>query len=247
MNMRTTARTAGTLFIIATAAGVLSIVLIGPLDAAQSFSDLSGHKSRITLGALMVIVMAAAIALIPAIMFPVLKEYNEAFALGYVVTRTVEVVLILPAAVGPLLLLAASPPQSTAAPTEPTQFQTLRTLLLGYAGWGSTSAVFFCLSVLILNYLLYRSRLVPRLISGWALGAVVPYFIDDLLVMFGLLNTSSPLHTVLIVPLALNEMVLALWLLTKGFRPQSSEWTTAPSLSPPINTAVRPLPARDRG
>ncbi len=59
----------------------------------------------------MVIVMAAAIVLIPAIMFPVLKEHNEAFALGYVVTRTVEVVLLLPAAVGPLPLLAASPPQ----------------------------------------------------------------------------------------------------------------------------------------
>jgi Domain of unknown function (DUF4386) len=247
MNMRTTARTAGTLFIIATAAGVLSIVLLGPLDAAQSFSDLSGHKNRITLGALMVILMAAAIGLIPAILFPVLKEHNEAFALGYVVTRTVEVVLLLPAAVGPLLLLAVSPPQSTAAPAEPTQFQALRTLLLSYEGWGSTSAVFFCLSVLILNYLLYRSRLVPRLISGWALAAVAPYLIDGLLVMFGLLNTSSPLHTVLIVPLALNEMVLALWLLTKGFRPQSSEWTTAPSPNPPIKTAVRSLSARDHG
>jgi Domain of unknown function (DUF4386) len=98
--------------------------------------------------------------------------------------------------------------------------------------------VFFCLSVLILNYLLYQSRLVPRLISGWALAAVAPYLIDGLLVMFGLLNTSSLLHTVLIVPLALNEMVLALWLLTKGFRPHSSEWTTAPSLNPPIKTAV---------
>jgi hypothetical protein len=226
---------------------VLSIVLLGPLDAAQSFSDLSGHKNRITLGALMVILMAAAIGLIPAILFPVLKEHNEAFALGYVVTRTVEVVLLLPAAVGPLLLLAVSPPQSTAAPAEPTQFQALRTLLLSYEGWGATSAVFFCLSVLILNYLLYRSRLVPRLISGWALAAVAPYLIDGLLVMFGLLNTSSPLHTVLIVPLALNEMVLALWLLTKGFRPQSSEWTTAPSPNPPIKTAVRSLSARDHG
>jgi Domain of unknown function (DUF4386) len=105
--------------------------------------------------------------------------------------------------------------------------------------WDSTSAVFFCLSVLILNYLLYRSRLVPRLISGWALAAVAPYLIDGLLVIFGLLSTSSPLHTVLIVPLALNEMVLALWLLTKGFRPQSSEWTTAPSVNPPIKTAVQ--------
>ena len=113
-------------------AGVLSIVLIGPPDAAQSVSDLSGRKNRIALGALMVIVMAAAIRLIRAVMFPVLKEHNEAFALGYVVTRTVEAVLLLPAAVGPLLRLAVSPPQSTAALAEPTQFRTMRTLLLSY-------------------------------------------------------------------------------------------------------------------
>ena len=63
---------------------------------------------------------------------PVQAQPHEAFALGYVVTRTVEVVLLLPAAVGPLLLLAVSSPQSTAAPAEPTQFRTLRTLLLSY-------------------------------------------------------------------------------------------------------------------
>ena len=232
MDRRTTARTVGTLFIIATAAGVLSIALIGPPDAAQSLSDFSGHKNRITLGALMVIVMAAAIALIPAMMFPVLKEHNEALALGYVVTRTVEVVLLLPAAIGPLLLLAANSEHSTAAAADQTQFRTLRTLLLTYEGAPAVSAVFFCLSVLILNYLLYRSRLVPRLISAWALVAVAPYLIDGLLIMFGVLNTESPLHTVLIVPLALNEMALALWLLTKGFRQQSSQQATALSLDP---------------
>ena len=63
---------------------------------------------------------------------PAQAQPHEAFALGYVVTRTVEVVLLLPAAVGPLLLLAVSPPQSTAALAEPTQFRTLRTLLLSY-------------------------------------------------------------------------------------------------------------------
>jgi hypothetical protein len=61
-----------------------------------------------------------------------------------------------PLGAAPLLLLAVSPQQSTAGPAEPTQFQTLRTLLLRYEGWGSVSAVFFCLSVLLLNHLLYR-------------------------------------------------------------------------------------------
>jgi acetaldehyde dehydrogenase (acetylating) len=92
------------------------------------------QRSRIALGALMVAVMAAAIALIPAMMFPVIKEHNEALALGYVVTRTVEVVLLLPAAIGPLVLLAVSSEHST--DVQNVQFETLRTLLLTYDEWG---------------------------------------------------------------------------------------------------------------
>ncbi|MFI7703937.1 DUF4386 family protein [Nonomuraea sp. NPDC049480] len=90
-----------------------------------------------------------------------------------------------------------------------------------YAG----SSIFFCLGALLLNVLLYRSRLVPRWIAGWALVAVVPYLADACLVMFGALTISSEIHTLLVLPLALNEMVLAVWLLTKGFRAPSSALT----------------------
>ena len=75
---------------------------------------------------------------------------------------------------------------------------------------------------MLLNYLLYRLRLVPRLISAWALVAVAPYLVAGILIMFGALATSSPLHTSLIVPLAVNELALALWLLVKGFHPGSA-------------------------
>jgi hypothetical protein len=48
--------------------------------------------------------------------------------------------------------------------------------------------------------------------------SVVPYLADACLVMFGVLDPSSAVHTVLFAPLALNELVLAVWLLAKGFR-----------------------------
>jgi hypothetical protein len=213
MNTRATARTVGILFIIATAAGLLSVALLGTQEAGRPITDVAAHKNEITLGALMIVIMAAAIAMIPAMMFPVLKRHNEALALGYVINRIIEVVLLLPAAIAPLMLLAISPGQS-AGPLE--------TLRSTYADWGTpVSAVFFCLSVFLLNYLLYRAHLVPRIISVWALVAVVPYFADSLAVLFGVLSPTSPLHSLLIAPLALNEMALALWLLVKGFRPSA--------------------------
>jgi hypothetical protein len=224
MQTRTTARVAGLLFVIATAAGILSVALLGPADAISAPADLAKIQNQVAAGALMVLVMAAAIAMIPPTLFPVLKEHNEGLALGYVVARAIEVVVLLPAAIGPLLLLSMASPQSAAgAAYDPGLFNSVRVLSQTYDTWGYfVSVVFFCLSVLLLNYLLFRSRLVPRLISGWALLALLPYLADGVAVLFGLLTISSALHTLLIVPLALNEMALALWLLVKGFRPPST-------------------------
>jgi hypothetical protein len=210
MQTRTSARVVGLLFIIATAAGILSVTL-KPSDLISA-TDLAKIHPQVATGALMVLVMAAAIAMIPPVLYPILKGHNEAFALGYVVARTIEVVLLLPAALGPLLLLSI---------TDPGLFNGVRELSQTYETWGGpASVVFFCLSVVLLNYLLFRTRLVPRLISGWALLAVLPYLADGILIMFGRLGTSSALHNLLDLPLALNEMVLAVWLLAKGFKVQ---------------------------
>lgn len=159
--------------------------------------------------------MAGAVALISTTLFPVLKHHSEALALGYVAARILESALLLPAVVGPLMLVAS--------PNNAAHQDTIRLLTKTYDQWGHAgSQVFFCLGALLLNVLLYRSQLVPRWISGWALVAVVPYLADACLVLFGALTASSATHSVLVSPLALNEMVLAVWLLTKGFRAPSS-------------------------
>src|SRR4029450_8393344 len=114
MHRQTTARVAGFLFLTAAAAGVLSVVLLGPLDTLHSPQSIAERAHRISAGALMVLVMTLAIAMIPPALFPVLKEPGEALALGYVAARIVEVVLLLPAAIGPLMLVATSTSQSDA-------------------------------------------------------------------------------------------------------------------------------------
>ncbi len=226
MHRRTTARMAGFLFLTATAAGVLSVVLLGPLDTLHSPQSIADRAHRISAGAVMVLVMTLAIAMIPPTLFPVLKKHGEASALGYVASRIIEVVLLLPAAVGPLMMVAIGTAQSGAGtPANAAYLDTVRILTQTYDLWGHAGSLFFCLSALLLNYLLYRSRLVPRWIAGWALVAVVPYLADAFLMMFGLLAPSSAFHAVLVFPLALNEMVLAVWLLVKGFTAPPSALT----------------------
>lgn len=212
MRRTTTARTTGALFLTATASGVLSAVLLWPLDGLSSARAIADTATRTTTGALMVLVMIAAIALIPAVLFPVLKEHSEALALGYVVARLLEVVLMLPAVAGPLILVALA--------DDGAHLDAARALVETQDVWGyAASSIFFCLGALLLNVLFYRSRLVPRWLAGWALVAVVPYLADACLVLFGVLTVSSTVHGLLVFPLAVSEMVLAVWLLTKGFRP----------------------------
>jgi len=220
MHRKTAARVVGALFLTATAAGVLSAVLLGSLDTLTSAQAVADDAGTLSAGALMVLIMGVAIALIPPMLFPVLKEHGEALALGYVVARTLEVVLVLPAAIGPLMLaaMATGRPQAGAG-----QLATVRVLLKTQDVWAyAGSSVFFCIGALFLNVLLYRSRLVPRWISGWALVAVMPYVVDACLVMFGVITVSSAIHPLFVIPLAVNEMVLAVWLLTKGFRTPAS-------------------------
>ena len=171
--------------------------------------------------------MAAAIAMIAPTIFPVLKEHGEGAALGYVVVQVPRGRAAAARRHRPARPAGGEHRRGAGTPDDATHFGTVQVLTQTYDTWGHpVSAVFFCLSVVLLNALLYRSRLVPRLISVWALAAVLPYLADGFMVMFGVVTLSSPVHTAMIAPLALNELVLAIWLLTRGFRPVPR---TAPS------------------
>jgi hypothetical protein len=66
-------------------------------------------------------------------------------------------------------------------------------------------------------YVLYRSKLVPRWLSGWGLLAAIPYFVSGVLGLFALVIPMSSIQMILVLPLAVQEMVLAVWLIVKGF------------------------------
>ncbi|MFJ7157244.1 DUF4386 domain-containing protein [Streptomyces sp. NPDC101118] len=243
MQRRTTARAVGALFVIATVAGAAGLAFLGEPGTDPAREQVVGGAPATTAGALLVLVMAGAIAMIPPLLFPVLKEDGgEATALGYVVARTVEVVLVLPGAVGPLALVAAGRAAAEAAGTVETATaggadEGLRAVSAWtgtYGVWGyPASSFFFCLSVVLLNRGLLRSSLVPRALPVWALVAVVPYLADAVLVLFGALGLTSPLHAVLVVPLAVNEMALALWLLVRGFSPRRDRASGRPAPDSP--------------
>lgn len=217
---RKTAVAVGILFIIATVSPILSMVLIsGSLDASDYLSAISTDGNRVIMGALFELIMAAAIFSIPVLLFPVLQKHSTGAARGYLTARIFEAVPLTVGAICLLILVSLSRESVIAGASGASQFQPLGTLLRSARDWTSLigGQVIFSLTALILNWALYKSKLVPRLLSGWGLFGVPLMLAGGLLVVFGVLADSSTIQTILMLPLAVQEMVFALWLIFKGF------------------------------
>jgi hypothetical protein len=166
-------------------------------------------------GALLELVLVISVVGIAVIIFPVLKKRNEGLALGYVGARTLEGVLLLAASVSTLFVLTLSQDYGQ---SEADSVQPLGDLLLAVRGWTYLLGSLAMLGVgaAILYSLLYQAKLVPSWLSVWGLLGGGLVLVRALLEMYGL-ELSGVAQGLLAAPIAINEMVLAVWLIVKGF------------------------------
>ena len=208
----------GVLFIIGTVGLALSVVLVGSiLDDPDYLIEFSANENRIIIGALLVLISGFALAMVPVMMFPIFKKYNEALALGSVVFRgALEAVIYIAMVISWLLLLTVSQEYVKAGAPDASYFQTLGTLLLKANDQiNPILEIVFSLGALMIYYLFYQSKLIPRWLSVWGLIGAILYLAAGLFAMF------SVDFGILLAPLALQEMVLAVWLIVKGFNPSA--------------------------
>jgi hypothetical protein len=219
---RKTAIIVGVLYIIGTVTGILSVVFTSAIFNAPDFlGQASANQSQIITGALFVLMMGFSLALIPVLLFPILKKQNEAMALGYVVFRgALETVTTIITAISWLLLLPLSQEYVKGSPLAAPYFQTFGTLLRGI-GDLPMGAFVFGLGALIFYSLLYQSKLIPRWLSIWGLIAIVLHLTTGLLILFGLQTGFDTSNLVMNFPIFLQEMVMAVWLIVKGFNPSA--------------------------
>lgn len=215
---RKTAINVGALFIIGTASGMASAALTVPIVGASDYlSKVSANSGQVMAGAFLILIMALSLAMIPVVMFPILRKLNEVLALGYVVFRgALETLITIASAVSYFVLITLSQKFVGAGAPGTSYFQTLGAVLLGgHANLTAMLSIVFPLGALMFYYLLYRSKLIPRWISGWGFIAAILYLIGGLVDLFG-----SEL-VILFLPMLLQEMVMAVWLIVKGFNPQA--------------------------
>ena len=216
------ARTMGILYILGTISGILSRVVTGPIQSPPDLlASISVNGNPITLGALFVLTMGLALAMIPVIGYPVLRKHNEILALGYVVFRgALESVFYMAIFVSWLLLLPLSQVYQ-AGSLEASNLRVLANVLLEAKEIAVFGSIVFCLGGLMFYYLLFQSKLVPQWLSGWGFIALIMSLAAGLLVMFGFFGPTSTISDVLQIPIGLQEMALAVWLIVKGFNPSA--------------------------
>ena len=101
-------------------------------------------------------------------------------------------------------------------------FQTLGALIIALRDWAGVVEQFpYGLGALMFNYMLYQSKLIPRWLSVWGLIGAILLIAMGLLRMFARSVTARERAVFLAIPLILNELVLAVWLIVKGFNSPS--------------------------
>jgi len=209
----------GVLYIVGTVAGIMWKVLTGSIqNDLNLLTKVTANENQIIIGALFLLVMGLALAMVPVMMFPILKKHNEALALGYIVFRgALETFTTIVVVIGWIFLTILGQHYIAGAP-DASYFQTLGTLTLeGNVLIGTISQIVFPLGALMFYWVLYQAKLIPRWISGWGLIAAMLKLALPFLELFGILAFQDIFDT----PIGLQEMVLAVWLITKGFNPSA--------------------------
>jgi hypothetical protein len=217
---RKTARVAGILFIFATVVGLLSnIAFLKPiLDAPDYLGRIFAGQNQILIGSLLHIISSFACAGIAIALYPVLRKYNEGLALGSVGFRVAETILYVFGSIGVLMLLPLGQEFIKAGMPATSYFQTLANSLLSMRDLtGILAVITFGPGALMYYAIFYKSKLIPRWLSGWGLIAAALCLISGILVMFNIIEFFTPVQIAINIPIALQEMVLAVWLIAKGF------------------------------
>jgi hypothetical protein len=212
-SLRKTSLVAGALYLL-TFISIPTLALYGPIHEPNYIVGPGPDTAVIVGGILEMIVALAGIGTALAL-YPVLKKQNEGTALGLVGSRILEACTMF---VGVTFLLSVVTLRQAGAGVD--------ALATGHALVTMYDRIFLVgqsfmpgVNDLLLGFLLYNSRLVPRSLSLIGIIGGVVLFAGDIAVLFGYLGQRAPLTALFAVPVALFEFSLGVWLVVKGFRP----------------------------
>jgi len=216
----TASKMVGFFFILAAVSAIVGLLLYDPiLNSPSYFVDGSAHGNQVVWGAIMELVLVCSAIGTSITMFPLLRKYNESLALGHVCFRFLEAVIILIGIISVLSLLSLSRAYTSGIVTDTISLEATGVLLKAIHEWTFMLGPNFMLGIntMLYSYIFYKSGLVPKFIPILGMTGASLVFIAALLEMFGVISQISVWGVMLALPVAANEMILAVWLIIKGF------------------------------
>ncbi|MDR7077478.1 hypothetical protein J2Y03_002502 [Neobacillus niacini] len=214
------AKIVGVLFLLAAVTAVIGLILYNPiLKDSDYLIKGSEHANQVILGAVMELILVVSVIGTATTMFPILRKYNETIALWHVCFRFLEAIIITVGVISVLSLLTLSREFVALGSIDTSSFQASGTVLKAVHDWTFLLGPLFMLGIntMMYSYIFYKSKLVPRFLSILGMTGATLVFICALLVMFGVFPQISFWGAIFAIPVAANEMILAVWLLIKGF------------------------------
>lgn len=219
-NSRKGARVTGILFILGTVPVMAAMALWGQSVSSPDYLSLmAAHRNEVLLFALSVIAMGLACAGIGISMYSILKPHGQTLALGVVGFRVMEGTLQVASAVILVALLALSQEFVKAGCPADSFFQPAAAAIKSVREWMNNGFYLFpwCTGATIYYTVFYRTRLLPRWLSVWGLLGLLLMLIGAFSGMFGLIDAFSQPQMLLMFPIMLQEMVMAVWMIVKGY------------------------------
>ena len=217
---RRTALVAGIFYLTTFVASIPALALLDPILHHSDYIVGAGADTRVVWAVILDVINAFAGIGTAVTLFPVVKRQNEASALGFVTSRVIEAAVIL---IGVVCLLAIVTLHQDAAGTTGAGAATLITTgkaLVAVRDWTFLlgPGLMPVMNALLLGSLLFRSRLVPRIIPAVGLIGAPLLLISNVATLFGLFDQVSTPAALLAFPIAAWELTLGIYLTVRGFR-----------------------------
>ena len=218
-SMRKTALVAGIFYLI-TFISIPTLFLYGPVKDHQDWVLGSGAHTGILVGGFLELIVALAGIGTAVTLYPVVKRQNEGVALGFVTSRVLEGCMIFTGVISLLSLLTLRQDLGGAAGANAAALVTTAASHVAVYNWTFLlgQSLMPAINALLLGSLMYRSRLVPRIIP--TLGLIgAPILIASVITTLFRVDHQITVLALGFLPVAVWEFSLGVWLVVKGFRP----------------------------
>jgi hypothetical protein len=219
---RNNARIAGIFYLLTSASSIPALILIGPVLNDAHYVTGAGHDTRVIWGCLLDAVNALTAVGSAVAVYAVVKRQNRSMALGFVTSRMFEAAVVMIGVVS-LLAVVTMRQDFAGSGADAASVTVTAQALVDVRNWtflfGPGLAPVF--NAVLFGTLLYRSRLVPRIIPTLGLVGAPLLFAAFIACLFGAIEQVSTVAFFLTLPIAAWELSIGIWMTVKGFRPEA--------------------------